>query len=202
MSARLKSIRIQNYRSLADVSLDLRPDQCPLRPERRGEVDACWTRSGSSAIVPSGASNSPPPIASHGIGLLFDGADEGSSIRTGACDGPDRVRADSEVSRQDGSSRTRARGCYSLDRGEVLFERRPGTAKADFFHLGMGQSAPFDLREPEKLSFARYLDFEPDCDEAIELDRILHFVHFYHSRSLNLWGLEEARFERRIRDRI
>ena len=80
---------------------------------------------------------------------------------------------------------------FSLDRRKVLFERRAGTAKADFFHIRLDQVATFDLREPEKLSLGRYLDFDPSCEEAVELDRILHFVHFYHSRSLNLYGLKE-----------
>jgi hypothetical protein len=38
---------------------------------------------------------------------------------------------------------------FSLDRHKVLFERRAGTAKAEFFHLGLDQAATFDLREPE-----------------------------------------------------
>ena len=47
------------------------------------------------------------------------------------------------------------------------------------------------LRDPEKISLNRYLDYEPECDEAAELDRILHYVHSYNSRSLNLRGLKE-----------
>src|SRR5262249_46338513 len=32
--------------------------------------------------------------------------------------------------------------------------------------------------------------FAPECTEAAELDRFLHFVHIYHCRSFNLHGLK------------
>src|SRR4029077_15538951 len=124
----------------------------------------------------------------HGIGLLFDGADETDSIRLKLA--TDRVEYELTLTLSDGRLEPLARETlFSLDRRKVLFERRAGTAKAEFFHLRLDQAATFDLREPEKLSLGRYLDFDPSCEEAAELDRILHFVHLYHSRSLNLHGL-------------
>ena len=45
MSARLKSIRIQNYRSLADVSLELEPVNVLFGPNGAGKsslLDAIW----------------------------------------------------------------------------------------------------------------------------------------------------------------
>lgn len=49
----------------------------------------------------------------------------------------------------------------------------------------------FPLREPEKLSLGRYLDFEGQIKEANDLDRLLHFVHSYASRSFDLYGLKQ-----------
>jgi predicted ATPase len=189
MTARLKSIRIRNYRSLADVSLNLQPVNVLFGPNGAGKstlLDTIWfIRDCAIRSVELASAN-----RDHGIGLLFDGADDGSAIELELA--TERITYALSLGISAGRLEPFAgEKLYSLDRDAVLFERRPGTTKADFFHLRMGQSAPFDLREPEKLSFARYLDFEPNCDEAIELDRILHFVHLYHSRSLNLWGLKE-----------
>lgn len=47
------------------------------------------------------------------------------------------------------------------------------------------------MREPEKISLGRYLAFEDDVPEADELDRLLHYVHFYNSRSFFLYRLKQ-----------
>ena len=54
----------------------------------------------------------------------------------------------------------------------------------------MDQSATFTLREPEKLSLSRYLDYDAQNNEATGLDRLLHFVRFYHARSFFLYRLK------------
>jgi predicted ATPase len=203
MAIRLKSIHIQNYRSLADVSLDLGPANVLFGPNGAGKstlLDTVWfIRDCAIRSVELASAN-----RDHGIGLLFYGADEGSSIHLELA--TDRITYALSLGITAGRLEPYAgERLYSLDRGEILFERRAGASRADFFHLRMAQSAPFDLREPEKLSFARYLDFEPNCDEAVELDRILHFVQLYHSRSLNLRGLKEsgsnAGYETRLKGR-
>ena len=69
----------------------------------------------------------------------------------------------------------------------------------------MDQSATFTLREPEKLSLSRYLDYDAKNNEATGLDRLLHFVRFYHSRSFFLYRLKrqgsEGSAEFRLWDR-
>jgi predicted ATPase len=189
MAPRLKSIRTRNYRSLADVSLDLEPINVLFGPNGAGKstlLDTIWfIRDCAIRSVQDASTN-----RDHGIGLLFDGADESDTIRLMIA--TDHVEYELTLSLSAGRIEPYAgERLFSLDRHKVLFERRTGATKADFFHIRMDQAAPFDLREPEKISLGRYLDYEPNCDEAIELDRILHFVQFYHSRSLNLWGLKE-----------
>jgi len=189
MATRLKSIQIQNYRSLADVTLALEPVNVLFGPNGAGKstlLDTIWfVRDCAIRSVELASTD-----RDHGIGLLFDGADEGDSIRLKLA--TDRVEYELTLSLSAGRIEQYAgERLFSLDRQRVLFERRAGTVKADFFHIRMNQTASFDLREPDKLSLGRYLDYEPNCDEATELDRILHFVHYYHSRSFNFYGLKE-----------
>ncbi len=202
MPVRLKSIHIQNYRSLADVSLDLEPVNVLFGPNGAGKstlLDTLWfvrdcaIRSTELASAARG----------HGIGLLFDGADEGDSIRLKLS--TERVEYELTLNLSAGRIEPLAgERLYSLERHRTLFERRAGTSKTRFFHPDMlfGQVPTFDLREPEKLSFGRYLDNEPTCDEAIELDRMLHSVHFYHSRSLSFHGLKERGSSAGYEDRV
>ena len=119
---------------------------------------------------------------------MFDGAPEGSSI--GVALSTDSVRYELTLQFSGGRIEPLAgERLASIPRGEILINRLPGTSRADLYSIGLGQSANFDLREPERLSLNRYLDYT-DCDEAAELDRILHFVRSYHSRSFNLYRLK------------
>lgn len=189
MSARLKSIRVRNYRALADVSLDLQPANVLFGPNGAGKstiLDTIWfVRDCAIRSVELASAN-----RDHGIGLLFDGAEETDPIELEIA--TERITYGLSLGLKAGRIEPFAgERLYSLERHEVLFDRQAGTSTADFFPIRMGQSASLDLREPEKLSLARYLDFEPGCDEANEVDRILHYVHFHHSRSLNLRALKE-----------
>ncbi len=189
MPTRLKTIQIKNYRSLADVSLALEPVNVLFGPNGAGKstlLDTIWfVRDCAMRSVELASTN-----RDHGIGLLFDEADEDDSIRLKLA--TDQIEYELVLSMSAGRIEPFAgERLFSLERGRVLFERRAGTSKAEFFHIRLDQAATFDLREPEKISLGRYLDYEPDCEEATELDRILHFVHFFHSRSLSLWALKE-----------
>ena len=170
----MKTIQINNHRSLADVSLALEPVNVLFGPNGAGKstlLDTIWfVRDCAIRSVELASTN-----RDHGIGLLFDGADEGDSIRLKLA--TDQIEYELVLSMSAGRIEPFAgERLFSLERGRVLLERRAGTSKAEFFHIRLDQAAPFDLREPEKISLGRYLDFEPNCEEATELDRILHFV--------------------------
>jgi predicted ATPase len=69
----------------------------------------------------------------------------------------------------------------------VLFDGAPEDDQRDS-HLK--QSGSYELRDPEKLTLSLYLGFNPADEEAGSLDRLLHFVRFYHSRSFFLHRLK------------
>ena len=76
MPTRLQSIHVRNYRSLADVTLDLEPVNVLFGPNGAGKstlLDTIWfVRDCAIRSVALASSD-----RDHGIGLLFDGADEG-----------------------------------------------------------------------------------------------------------------------------
>ena len=79
----------------------------------------------------------------------------------------------------------------SKRRQEILVDRKIGSDMATFFHEGMRQAVQLKLREPEKLAFTNYLLLCEPSAETIELDDILRGVHFYSSRSVDLYRLRK-----------
>lgn len=63
---------------------------------------------------------------------------------------------------------------------------------------------PVNLREPQKLSLGLFLDFNRGDEEAGYLDKLLHFIRLYHSRSFLLRRLKrqgsESSHETRLWD--
>jgi predicted ATPase len=188
MPARLKSIRIQNYRSLADVSLDLRPINVLFGPSGGGKsslldaigfVHDCVARSVEFASAERAL----------GFGLLFGGAPQ---------DGPIRIRLATGVTEYElalalsaGRIDPLAGEQVSLpDRGTVLLERRAGTARTNLLDVRTNQFTPLDLREPERLSIYRCLDPPYLVEDVIDLIEILTSVLLCHSRSLSLGRLK------------
>jgi hypothetical protein len=80
---------------------------------------------------------------------------------------------------------------HSLRRDVELITREIGSDKASFYFIRPNEHVTVTLREPQKISLGRYLAFEDDAPEANELDRLLHFVHFYNSRSFFLYRLKQ-----------
>jgi len=125
----------------------------------------------------------------HGIGLLYEGAPKGSPIIVALATAEVRYELTLEFSAGRIEPMAGER-LHSIARGKTLIHRLPGTSRADYFNVAMEQSANVELREPEKLSLNRYLDYT-ECNEAVELDRILHFVRSYHSRFFRLHALKK-----------
>lgn len=126
---------------------------------------------------------------SHGIGLLYDGAEEGSLISITLS--TDHVGYKLSLGLSAGRIEPFAgENLFSQTRKTDLIQRFVGGKGASFFNIGTGDPSPVDLREPQKLSLGRYLDFDPRVEEASNFDRLLHFVHWHHARSFNLFGLK------------
>jgi len=72
-----------------------------------------------------------------------------------------------------------------------LIDRKIGSDQAVFYHNKISEMMTLTLREPEKLALTKYLNFDDDCEEATEVDRLLRFLHSYHVRSADLYGLKK-----------
>jgi predicted ATPase len=188
MPARLTKLHASNYRALADVDLSLGAINALFGPNGAGKstlLDTIWFVRDCAIRSVAAASNE----RDHGIGLLYDGAPEGSPIVVALA--TDEVRYELTLEFSAGRIEPMAgERLYSIKRDKLLIQRLPGTSRADYFHVEMGQSADFELREPEKLSLNRYLDYTK-CDEAADLDHILHFVRSYHSRAFHMHRLKK-----------
>ena len=189
MAATVVRISIKNFRSLAKVSdLELGPISVLFGPNGSGKstfLDSIWfVRDCAIRGVAEASSN-----RSHGIGVLFDGAAEGEesveiALSTGA------VRYTLTFDLADGRINPFA-GEQLKSHDKLLIERRAGSESARLYHDAVNQLVSIDsLREPEKLTLSTYLNFNPNDHAAGDLDQLLHFVRYYHSRSFALHPLK------------
>ena len=126
---------------------------------------------------------------SHGIGVLYDGANEGDPISIALSTG----QAEYQLMFGLSSGRIEpfaGERLQSLTRNVTLIERTMGSDKASFYHANMRETVAVTLREPQKLSVGRYLDFQEEVEEADQLDRLMHFVHFHHTRSFYFYKIK------------
>ncbi len=190
MAARLKSIRIQNYRSLADVSLDLGPVNVLFGPSGAGKSSLLDALGFVRDCVFRGV-EAPSAERGQGIGLLFDGAAPGEPIRLKLT--TEQLEYELTLSRSAGRIDPLAgERLHLLDRQRILLERRAGTATSHLFDARTNQTTPIELREPTKLSVDRFLDSSQEGSfETLELMKFLVSGRVYHSRSLNFSFLKE-----------
>ncbi len=76
--------------------------------------------------------------------------------------------------------------------GDVIIQRTVGTENAKFYHGAVNQVTTVTLREPDNLSLNLYLNFNQADQQAGELDRLLHYVRYFHSRSFLLHRLKTS----------
>ena len=184
---RMTHLKVENYRSLADVSLELGSLNVLFGPNGSGKstlLDAIWFFRDCAIRGVELASSE----RSHGIGILWDGAEDGSPISLSLAN--DEVEYTLSFGLSQGRIEPFAgERLYSKTRDTLLIKRSVGSDKAALFNATMNQTATFDLREPERLCLSRYLDYDSKNDEAAGLDRLLHYVRLYHTRSFFLYRL-------------
>lgn len=185
--SRVKKLSIKNYRSLAHISLDTHEINVFFGPNGAGKsslLDTIWFLRDCAIRGTDVAGSS----RSHGIGLLWDGAqpNETISISLSTDDARYEVNFGFSAGRIEAYAGERL---FSIPNNKTLIDRAPGSDKSSFFSIDLNQHTQIELREPEKLCLARYIDFEPLADEAAAIDRLMRFVHFYHSRSFNLYRI-------------
>lgn len=194
MSALLRRVSTKNYRSLADVSVELGSVNVLFGPNGAGKstfLDTIWFVRDCAVRGVDDASSD----RSHGIGILWDGAAEGDRLEV-------TIETDSAgyaLSLGLSSGRIEpypGERLRSSSKGVDLIERSTGSDKALFRRLDGGEGVLTPLREPEKLSLGRYLDFEPGAAEAAEMDRRLRYVHHHPSRSFDLRYIKQRGSEK------
>lgn len=185
----LTRLHVKNYRSLADVTVELRPVNVLSGPNGAGKsslLDVLWFLRGCAAQgVDETASE-----RSHGIGLLWDGAPENAGISIEIS--TETLDYDFTLKFLSGRIDPMAgERVYSRTRKIELVRREPGTAKVHFLSTSMQQPADFDLREPEKISLPRFADYDPGSTEVVDFNNFIRFARFYHFRSMRLYGLRK-----------
>jgi predicted ATPase len=189
MATMLTKLRVKNYRSLADLTMDIGPANVLFGPNGSGKstiLDTIWFFRDCAIRGVELASST----RSHGIGILWDGADDGEQL------GIALATENLEYALQFGLSSGRiepfaGERLHSLSGDRICIDRTVGSDKASLFHSNINQVVQVTLREPEKLSLGLYLDFNQGDWEAGNLDRLLHFVRFYPSRSFFLYRLKQ-----------
>ena len=186
----LTRIRVQNYRALADVELDVGQINVVFGPNGAGKstlLDSLYFFRDCAIRGVEVASSE----RDHGIGILWDGAIENQRITVELADGGVTYGLSFVLSagRIDPFPGERM---LSYSRATALIERNPGSEKVALFDTKIGQAPVLVLREPEKLSLGLFLDFNRGDEEAGHLNGLLHHVRFFHSRSFLLRTLKRT----------
>jgi predicted ATPase len=202
MSNQLTHLQIKNFRSLADVNIQLNPLNIIFGPNGAGKttlLDTIWfVRDCAIRGVDLASSD-----RDHGIGLLWDGADEGENISIKIV----TPSGEYEVSFGYSSGRIEPFAGEKLfsDRDNKLIVRIIGSDKAQVYLTDQQELEFITLREPEKLALSRYVAFENSEPAASNIDNLLRVVRNYNSRSASLFKIKrfgsESDSGERLQDR-
>ena len=186
----LTDFHISNYKSLADVALVLSPVNVFFGPNGAGKssiLDALWFMRGcaTQGVEETSAERD------QGLGLLYAGAAPGANISLAIS----TWAASYEIVLGLQSGRINPMPgelLISESRGLELISRKVGSDKVEFHSTTMGRPTPVPfLREPEKISLPRFLDYDPASTEANDINNTLRYTCFYHSRSFKLYQLRK-----------
>jgi len=202
MSNQLTHLQIKNFRSLADVNIQINPLNIIFGPNGAGKttlLDTIWfVRDCAIRGVDLASSE-----RDHGIGLLWDGADEGENISIKIV----TPSGEYEVSFGYSSGRIEPFAGEKLfsDHDNKLIVRIIGSDKAQVYRTDLQELEFITLREPEKLALSRYVAFENSEPAASNIDNLLRVVRNYNSRSASLFRIKrfgsESDSGERLQDR-
>ncbi|MEG3931532.1 MULTISPECIES: AAA family ATPase [unclassified Microcoleus] len=202
MSNQLTHLQIKNFRSLADVNIQINPLNIIFGPNGAGKttlLDTIWfVRDCAIRGVDLASSE-----RDHGIGLLWDGADEGENISIKIV----TPSGEYEVSFGYSSGRIEPFAGEKLfsNHDNKLIVRIIGSDKAQVYRTDLQELEFITLREPEKLALTRYIAFENSEPAASNIDNLLRVVRNYNSRSASLFKIKrfgsESDSGERLQDR-
>ena len=202
MSNQLTHLQIKNFRSLADVNIQINPLNIIFGPNGAGKttlLDTIWfVRDCAIRGVDLASSE-----RDHGIGLLWDGADEGENISIKIV----TPSGEYEVSFGYSSGRIEPFAGEKLfsEHDNKLIVRIIGSDKAQVYRTDLQELEFITLREPEKLALSRYVAFENSEPAASNIDNLLRVVRNYNSRSASLFRIKrfgsESDSGERLQDR-
>lgn len=185
----ITELQVRNFRSLANVTMKPGQVNVLFGPNGSGKstlLDTIWfLRDCLKRGVDEASSD-----RSHGIGALWDLADEGEKISIKL----NSIHAEYEVEFGYSSGRIEpfaGEVLHSRTLNRDLISRFVGSDTARFYHYNMVEAVPVQLRDPENLALTRYLDFQDRSDEASEMSRLLHFTNLYHARNAYLYRLKK-----------
>jgi len=199
MSNQLTHLHIKNFRSLADVKIQINPLNIIFGPNGAGKttlLDTIWfVRDCAIRGVDLASSE-----RDHGIGLLWDGADEGENISIKIV----TPSGEYEVSFGYSSGRIEPFAGEKLfsDDDNKLIVRIIGSDKAQVYRTDLQELEFITLREPEKLALSRYVAFEHSEPTASNIDNLLRVVRNYNSRSASLFKIKRFGSESDSGDRL
>ena len=174
-------LKVKNYRLLADAVIDLNGINVFFGPNGSGKstlLDTIWCFRDCAIRGVELASGE----RDHGIGLRWDGADEGEPISISLSTA--QVEYELKFGLSSGRIEPFPGECLrSLTSKRTLIQRSPGSDKAELFNSTVQGNLQVPLREPEKLSLGLYLDFNRGNAEGQDLDSLLRLVRFYPARS-------------------
>jgi predicted ATPase len=188
MSNKLTHLKVKNFRSLANIDIELKDLNVLFGANGTGKstlLDTIWFVRDCAFRGVEFASS----VRNHGIGALWDGNDDKNANIS--------IEIDTELTRYDiflGYSSGRiepfvGEKLYSKLHNINLVDRKIGSDKARFYP-GLEQDFILELRDPEKLAFSKYVDLQEAAYEAVELYASLHFASCYHARTADLFTLK------------
>lgn len=185
--ALLTRIRTRNYRSLADVTVEVGGVTVLFGPNGSGKstfLDTLW-------FLRDCAINGVDKAAerrNHGIGMLWDGAEENAPIELTIH--TEHGQYEVQCALGGGRIDPLVGEHLSAEGGLPLISRDPGSARVQFDAPSGEAGKTLTLREPNKLALSRYLDYFPRVSAAVEVERLSYVTRWHHSRSFRWWSLK------------
>ena len=203
MSKLITHLEIRNYRSLANVNLDIGQISVLFGPNGAGKsslMDTLWFLRDCAINGVDQAAR----FRSQGVGLRWLGAEERDAI--GITLETEFTRYQVEVSLSAGRiDPFLGEKLLSKRENITLLHRNIGSRTADFYRSDSKQISVDELPFPEKPALTRYIDLEGKATDGYELNQKLRIMRLFKGRGADLFVLQnigsESDADVRLHDR-